>query len=104
MRKKLILTSLLLCLVFSLFGCNKTSTVVMSFDDITTFETNRYPDNLDSFSETDNSITVGIKEDGDYDFQITDQDGNKHSFTLKFHNNSAEVDSDSDFGVNVGVE
>ena len=104
MRKKLTLTCLLCCLIFSLFGCGKKTTVVMSFDDITDFETTQYPANLDSFSETDDSITVSLKKDGDYDFRITDQDGNEHCFTLKYHNKSVDVESESSFGISLEIK
>ncbi len=104
MKNKISALLLVLVLVFALAGCGSKSTITISIPEIEEIELVEVPSGLESCSSADGVITVTVKEDGDYTFVINDQDGNEHSFTLKYHDKSVEAETDEELSINLGIE
>ena len=103
MKKKLAAALLLLTLVLGLTGCGK-STIEIVPQDLGDYEVVEYSSDLASYSKDGQTITVTVDKNGDYDFVVKDEDGNEHSFTLVYKDKSAEIKSDEELSINLGIK
>ncbi len=104
MKKRITVISLLAVLVLSMTGCGNKSVVHIAVKDIGDYEVLQFPSNCVNYSKTDEVITITVKADGDYDFVVQGDDEQKYSFTLKYQDKSAEVQTDDDITVNLSIE
>ena len=102
-KKRFTVIAVLLTLVLGLTGCAKKTSVKLTFEGSGTYELIEKPSNLVNFSHTDDSMTVTVKENGDYDFAVRDEDGIEYSFTLVYEDGNAEIETDDDIKVNFEV-
>lgn len=105
MRKKITAIALLIVLVLSMTGCGNKSVVHISVEGIGDYEVLQFPSDCVNYSKTvDDGITITVKKDGDYDFVVQGDDGEKHSFTVKYQDGDTEVQTNDDITVNLSVE
>ena len=104
MKKRITIISLLAVLVLSMTGCGNKPVVHIAVEDIGDYEVLQIPSNCVNYSKTDEGITITVKADGDYDFVVQGDDEQKYSFTLKYQDKSAEVQTDDDITVNLSIE
>ncbi len=102
-KKILIAGLLVLAAGAMLVGCGKKKTVTFSVNGIGSYELESIPDGTVSGSVSGDAVTVTLNKEGDYDFVLKGEDGNEHTVTIKYHDNTVEGTSDEEIGVNVGV-
>lgn len=102
--KRVLTLALVLCLMFVLAGCGNKSTIHIAVGDMENYTLTQIPSGLSSGATTEDGITVTVEKNGDYEFVLTDKDGNEHPFTLHYENKSAEVVCDEEIGFNLSIE
>ncbi len=102
MKKWLLSMVVLVACMLMLTGCGK-SEIFISVAGLDRYEMTEIPTNVVNFSHDEDGITVTVKEDGDYTFGIKDGDGNEYTFTLKYYDKTAEVETDADIDVSASI-
>ena len=95
---------LMVILILSFTGCGKKSVIDISVEGIGEYEVLQMPDNLVNYSKNDNVITITVKENGDYDFVVQDEEGQEYSFTLNYDDGDAEAQTEDDISVNLSIQ
>ena len=89
------LFALILCFTFT--GCSSSSTdstekkFVMEVNGIGDYEISSIPDGTVSGGVDSNGLTVNLNKEGNYKFVLKGEDGQEHTFTLKYHDGKAKV-------------
>lgn len=102
--KRITAMILMAILILSFTGCGKKSVIDISVEGIGEYEVLQMPDNLVNYSKNDNVITITVKENGDYDFVVQDDEGQEYSFTLKYDDGDAEAQTEDDISVNLSIQ
>lgn len=104
MKKKITAFVILAVLALSITGCGNKSVVHISLGDLDDYEVVKFPSDVVNYSKTDGVITITVKDDGDYDFVVRDDNGKEYSFTVKYKDKKAEAQTDDDIAVDLGIE
>ncbi len=106
MKKTITAVILLAALVMGLTGCGSKAVLDVSVDGIGEYSISKAPtDNVVNFSHNeDGEMKITVKKDGNYDFAVVDQDGKEYTFTVRYHDKTAEVQTEDDISVNVNIE
>ena len=102
--KRVLIMACVLGLMFVLTGCGNKSTIHIEIDGMENYTLTQIPAGLSSGATTEDGVTVTVDKNGDYEFVLTDKDGNEHPFTLHYENKSAEVVCDEEIGFNLSIE
>ncbi len=87
-----------------LVGCASERKVTIEVSGFGNYEIAKLPDGLVDGKVEDNKIIATVNKDGDYKFVLKDEDGKKHTLTLKYHDNSATAECKDASTINLGVE
>ncbi len=102
--KRVLTLACVLGLMFVLAGCGNKSTIHIAVEGMENYTLTQIPAGLSSGATTEDGVTVTVDKNGDYEFVLTDKDGNEHPFTLHYENKSAEVVCDEEIGFNLSIE
>lgn len=94
----------LVVLVLTMAGCGNKSEITISVEGIGDYELNEIPTGLENCATTDDGITVTVKEDGEYEFGIEDENENEYYFTLKYKDKKAEVQTSDELTINLSIK
>lgn len=104
MKKGIWTIALLIILAFAVTGCGNKSEICISVEGIEDYEVSKIPEGLVNYSTTDDKIIVTVKKNGNYDFVLTDKEGNEYSFTLKYQDKTVEAQTEDDIAVNLSMK
>ncbi len=106
MKKAIAAFILPMALAMGLTGCGSKAVIDVSVDGIGEYTISKMPtDDVVNFSHNEKGeMKITVKKDGNYDFAVVDQEGKEHTFTVQYHDKTAEVQTEDDISVNVNIE
>ena len=105
MKKTIAAVILPAALVMGLTGCGSKAVIEVSVDGIGEYTISKVPiDDVVNFSHNEGEMKITVKEDGDYDFAVVDENGKEYTFTVQYDGKTAEVQTEDDISVNVNIE
>ena len=106
MKKTIAAVILPAALVMGLTGCGSKAVIDVSVDGIGEYTISKVPiDDVVNFSHNEKGeMKITVKEDGDYDFAVVDENGKEYTLTVQYDGKTAEVQTEDDISVNVNIE
>ncbi len=103
--KKIIrlMLAVFVCCTF-LVGCASERKISIEVKGFGSYELTKVPDGIENAELEDNTIVATVKNDGNYKFVLKDEDGKKHTLTLKYENNSASATCKDASALNLSIE
>lgn len=105
MKKTIMAAVLSVIIVFSLCACSSDKIAAhITIEDMDSLTLIEIPANSVNFYTSGNTINITIEKDGNYSFTVEDEDGQEHSFTLKYQNGEASLLHDNELNVRMTVD
>ena len=105
MKKTVMAVLLAALIIFSLCACSSDKTVAhIAVEDMDSLTLTEIPSNSVNFSTSGNTINITVEKDGDYGFTFEDEDGQEHSFTLRYQNGRASIADDGGLELTLKVD